>query len=114
MFIRKKAQSTAEYAIMLALVAALAAGVLQVSLKGGIRQKQKQALNYLLDAGSANLTTPAQNVSLFSQEYRETTVKGGTDFVDSSVMKKGGLEKRLQKQVTDTTSVSIETINASQ
>ncbi len=117
MFLRKRAQSTAEYAIVLALVAALAAGILQVALKGGIRQKQTKAVDYLLGAGKdepAFQNATAQNVSLFSQEYRETTVSGGEDFIDESVMQKGGLEKRRQKQVTETTAVSIETINATQ
>jgi Flp pilus assembly pilin Flp len=112
MFLKKKAQSTAEYAVVLALVAAVAAGILQVALKGGIRQKHKQAMNYLLDAGSATLTTADQDVPLFSQEYRETIVKGGEAFKDKSVLKKGGVDKKYQKQTTTTEAVSVETIDA--
>jgi hypothetical protein len=113
MFLRK-GQSTAEYAIVIGLVVAVAAGILGVTLKGGMRQKQKQALNYLLDAGST--VTEFSNVGdqdelLFSQEARQTTVKGGTDFADTTVMKKGGAEKKYQKQTTESVSTSIETID---
>ena len=52
MFLTKKAQSTAEYAIIIGLVVAVAAGVLSVAVKGGIRHQNKRAMNVLLDAGS--------------------------------------------------------------
>ncbi len=44
----RKGQSTAEYAILIGLVAAIAAGFLSVSLKGAVRSKNEQATNYLL------------------------------------------------------------------
>jgi len=116
MLFRKKGQSTAEYAIVIGLVIAVAAGVLQVALKGGIRQKNKQALDFMLNAGN-NVTefsdTTGVDVALYSQDYRQTTVKGGADYVDESVMAKGGAEKKYQKQATETTAVSVETIDAS-
>lgn len=114
MFLRRKGQSTAEYAIIIGLVIAVAAGILQVALKGGIRQKNKQALDFMLNAGN---DTPGfeksttADVSLYSQDYRETTVKGDKDYVDESVLEKGGSEKKYSKQKTETTSVSIETID---
>ncbi len=111
MFLRKRAQSTAEYAITIGLVIAVTAGILQMALKGGIRQKNKQALNYLLDAGKDQLGgIPEQDEALYSQEYRSTTVKGGDQFADESVMKKGGAEEKIQKQTTETTAVSVENI----
>ncbi len=110
MLLRKKAQSTAEYAILLALVAAVAGGILQVSLKSGMRQKNKEAGNYLMQAGSDELGQyQDQDAALYSQEYRKTTVDSGA-FKNESVMKKGGGTESLQKQKTATTSVSVETI----
>jgi hypothetical protein len=111
MFLRKKAQSTAEYAITLGLVIAVAAGVLQVALKGGMRQKNKQAMNYMLDAGSNLLTTADQGEKIYSQEARSTTIKSGTDFVDTIVMNKGGAEKKYQQQKTKSESTSVELID---
>ena len=112
MLLRKKAQSTAEYAILLALVAAVAGGILQVSLKAGMRQKNKEAGNYLLQAGSTELGAyEDQDVSLYSQEYRKTKVDA-SKFKNQSVMTKGGGTESLQKQGTETTSVSVETIGA--
>jgi type II secretory pathway component PulC len=110
MFLGKKAQSTAEYALVLGLVIAVVAGGLQVALKGGIRQKNKQALNYLLDAGSDQLTTGDQAEALFSQESRKTTVLANA-FVDEAIMEKGGKEKKYQKQSTQSESTSVELID---
>lgn len=114
MFLTKKGQSTAEYAIVFALVVAVAAGVLQVALKGGIRQKNKQALNYLLTAGDTTTafnSTADQSVDLFSQDWRQTTIDT-SGFKDERVMLKGGAEKRIQNQTTASESVSVELINA--
>lgn len=113
MFLTKKAQSTAEYAIALGLVVAVAAGVLQVALKGGIRQKNKQALNYMLNAGS-NIeefsSVENQNVSLFTEDFRTTEIDSA-NYVDERLMNKGGEEKARQYQETNTTAVSIEKID---
>jgi len=113
MFLKKKGQSTAEYAIVIGLVIAVAAGILQVALKGGIRQKNKQALDYMLDQGSSYFTnTGSTAAQLYTQEYRQTQVAGGSDYADESLLEKGGSEKRYQKQTTTTEATSIETINA--
>ncbi len=113
MFLNKKAQSTAEYAIALGLVVAVAAGVLQIALKGGIRQKNKQALNYFLSAGN-DITdfkdAKKQDVALFSEDYRNTTIDSKT-YVDEKVMNKGGEEKARNYQETDTTAVNIEKVD---
>jgi len=112
MLLRKKGQSTAEYAILLGVVVAVAAGILQVALKGGMRQKNKQALDYMVTAGDTDIPTAANaKADLYSQEYRQTTVKKA-DYVDKSVLEKGGAEKKQQKQTTETESISLETINA--
>ncbi len=111
MFLQRKAQSTAEYAITLGLVIALAAGVLQVALKGGIRQKHRQALNVLIEAGNAEgLPTTDSTAYTFTQENRDTKVLGGADYEDTTVMIKGGSEKKKQLQTTETRAVSIETL----
>jgi hypothetical protein len=119
MFLRKKAQSTAEYAILLALVAAVAGGILQVSLRGAIREKNTQAVNFLLDAGNsdadefANAAVSASDIPLYTQEYRQTTIKGGAaNYKDITVMKKGGLEKREKLQTQETATHSVETLDS--
>lgn len=114
MFLKRKAQSTAEYAITIGLVVAIAAGVLQVALKGGIRQKNKQALNYLVDAGndvSEFSSADDADIELYSQEHRTTTIKSD-DYADESVLLQGGAEKRYQKQSTESESVTVETIDS--
>ncbi len=113
MFLRNKGQSTAEYAIVIGLIIAVAAGILGIALKGGIRQRSKQATDYLLGAGSASLQSQIEgnpDATIFSQEYSQTKVLGGDEYADESVLEKGGSEKRYQKQATNTTSVSVETI----
>ena len=117
MFLRKSGQSTAEYAIALGLVIAVAAGVTQVLLKGAIKDKQKQALSILADAGKdtpeANFGAGAlNNTAVYNQEMRKTVVDSKA-FVDESVLEKGGSEKHKQVQGTSTGVVSVETINAS-
>lgn len=113
MFLRKRAQSTAEYAITLGLVVAVAAGVLQIALKGGIRQKNKQALNYLVSSGDtvAEFSGVAdQSEKLFSQESRETVVLAN-GYVDESIMEQGGAVKDIQKQSKTSESTSVELID---
>jgi len=94
MFLKKKGQSTAEYAIVIGLVVAVAAGILQIALKGGIRQKNSQAMNFMLGAGNnVSEFTNAGDVApaMFSQDYRQTQVLGGDqNYVDESIMQKGG------------------------
>lgn len=112
MFFNKKAQSTAEYAIVIGLVVAVAAGVLSVALKGGIRQKNKQALNLLIAAGNDDglNTAASQAEALFSQDYRQTTIAEDT-FKDQTVMRKGGAQLSHQKQDTTSTSIGVELID---
>lgn len=111
MFWNKKAQSTAEYAIVIGLVVAVAAGIMQVALKGGMREKQNQALNYLRNQGSGTLSGTDFQEDLYNQEYRKTTVSGGTNFADATTMMKGGLEKKRQLQTTQTDTTSVELLD---
>lgn len=115
MFIHKKGQSLSEYAITLGLVVAVVAGILSTTVKGGMRHKQQQAMKYLIDAGNDDLPSYddafATDIPLYSEEYRKTDVLGGSNFVDESVLKKGGLENKFQKQTTATTAVSIEKLD---
>lgn len=110
MFIRKKAQSTAEYAIAVGLVIAIAAGILQIALKGGIRKKSTEATNFLANAGrsvSAYSGSPAFTATYSVTEDRTTTVNA-TDYVDEAVMRKGGAELKRAVQTTETGSSSTE------
>ena len=111
MFLNKTAQSTAEYAIVIGLVIAVVAGVMQVALKHGIQQKGTEALNYLSKSGveTGGLSAATDTIPLYNQEYRQTTVDAAS-YVDKSVMKKGGSEERTQTQKTSTTAVSVETV----
>ena len=99
MWLNKKAQSTAEYAITLGLVIAVAAGIMSVALNAG---------SDVTDFSSVD----DQSVALYSQEYRDTTIlSGDTNFIDKTVLNKGGAEKRHQLQTSKTNATSIETIN---
>lgn len=120
MLLKVKGQSTAEYAILIALVAAVAAGFLSVSLKGAIRNKNQQASDYLMKAGVDDRTTNlligygADNVvPLYTQEVSKTTLRGNADeYKNVSVLEKGGSEKKYQKQTTESEAVSVETLDA--
>ena len=113
MFLNMKGQSTAEYAIVIGLVIAVAAGILQVTLKHGIAQKNKQAADWMLKAGDTDLGTTGADtqMSLYTQDLRQTTVDSG-DYEDTSVLKRGGSEEKKQVQSTETTAASVETIDA--
>ncbi|TRZ95610.1 hypothetical protein D4R78_03020 [bacterium] len=111
MFLGRKGQTTAEYAILIGLVVAVAAGILQVALKGGIRKKNKQALDYMLTAGNNQLPAGTGDIDIYTQEYRKTDIfKEG--FQDKTVMQKGGFEGRKQQQKTLTESVEVESKQA--
>ena len=104
----RKAQSTAEYAITIGLVVAVVAGVMQVALKGGMRKKSKQALNFLQDAGDDVLSQyEDRDLTLYEQSSRATKV-AADDYADEYLMEKGGAEKRYQQRTSETTSYSAE------
>jgi len=111
--LKTKGQSTAEYAIVIGLVIAVAAGILQVALKHGIASKNSQAVDWMLTSGDNALGTTVDDssVALYTQDLRKTTVDADS-YEDTSVMSKGGKEEKKQSQTTDTTAVSIETIDA--
>lgn len=111
MFLRKKAQSTAEYAIVIGLVVALAAGVLQVALKGGMRKKNKQAVNYLLSAGEDDLLSADGDIDIYSQDRRETN-RLSAGYRDTTVLKKGGAQESIQRQSTTSESESYEMMDS--
>jgi len=120
MLLRTRGQSTAEYAILIALVAAVAGGFLSVSLKGAIRGKNQQASDYLMQAGvDAKSGTDllsgygdTNEVPLYTQEVSKTMVKGGDDFKNVSVLEKGGAEKKYSKQTTESEALSVETLES--
>ncbi|MCX5705562.1 MAG: hypothetical protein NTZ92_05870 [Candidatus Omnitrophica bacterium] len=118
MLLKVKGQSTVEYAILIALVSAVAVGFLSVGLKGAIRGKNQQAADYLLKAGIDASTGSDQlapygatnEVPLYTQEVSKTQVKGGDDYKSVSVLEQGGAEKKLQLQTTESGAVSVETL----
>jgi len=116
MLLKNKAQSTAEYAILIGVVAAIAAGFLSVALKGGVRAKNQQAMNVLMDAGgnvtewATAGTTTNISVPLYTQEQTVTKVQAA-GFKDKAVMYKGGKIEKESQQQTATNTVSIETLD---
>ena len=120
MLLKLKGQSTAEYAILIALVAAVAAGFLSVSLKGAIRNKNQQASDYLMKAGVDSrsgtdlLAGYGEDnvVPLYTQEVTKTKVSGGDAYKNVTVLEKGGAEKKYTKQTTTSEAVSVETLDA--
>jgi len=114
MFLRRKAQSTAEYAITIGLVIAVVAGIMQVTLKGGMRKKHKEAMSYLLDAGhdiADYKDLEEKPIDIYTQDYRQTEIDAGS-YVDEYLMEKGGGEKRYQQRTTESTSYSAEMLDA--
>ena len=115
MFSKVRGQSTVEYAILIALVSAVAVGFLSVGLKGAVRSKNQQAADYLLKAGvDANSGADqlsgygaTNEVPLYTQEVSKTQVKGGDDYKNVTVMEQGGAEKKYQLQTTESGAVSV-------
>ena len=106
MLLRKKGQSTAEYAAILGIVLAVIVGVVGAALKGGIRQKNTEAMNYLLNQKIDN--SPSSSMPLYTQEYRQTTVNTAQDH---TTMQAGGAETRTSSQGTGTSSTTVETLD---
>ena len=120
MLLKVKGQSTVEYAILIALVSAVAVGFLSVGLKGAIRGKNQQAADYLLTAGidarsgsDALVGYGADNaVPLYTQEVSKTQVRGGAEYQNVSVLEQGGAEKKTQLQTTESGAISVETLES--
>lgn len=118
MLLKAKGQSTVEYAILIALVAAVAAGFLSVGLKGAIRGKNQQAADYLMTAGTDARSGSTllsgygadNDVPLYTQEVSKTQVKGGDQYKNVAVLEQGGLEKKYQLQTTESGAISVETL----
>ena len=103
---RRRGQATAEYAILVGVVIALAAGVLGLILKGEMSYKQRQGANILHTAGQSSLGS-ASGLVYYTQEARNTTVDAKT-YRDVAVMRKGGYEEKLLQQRSNTTSITVE------
>ena len=133
MFLRKKAQSTAEYAITIGIVVAVVAGVMSVALKGGMRQKATQATNLLKTTGTGSFTadtnldpaTQAQmgisggngplsatsdgNLTIYEGDARHTTVNNQDS---ESILKKGGAMTSSSNSSSQTSTFNYESYNA--
>jgi hypothetical protein len=110
--LKTKGQSTAEYAIVIGLVIAVAAGIMQVALKRGMATKNQQAVDWMLTSGNTVLgSADDTSMALYTQDLRKTTVSAD-DYKDTTVMSKGGKEEKKQVQTTETEAVSIETIDS--
>ena len=107
-----KGQSTAEYAILIGLVIAIAAGILSALLRGGMTHKQHQAMTLLDNAGNSSLTDES-GLRAYTQEGRTTTVDAGK-YVDQEVMLKGGATEKTQTQASQTNSITVEMLNETQ
>ncbi|MCP4652935.1 MAG: hypothetical protein GY858_06075 [Candidatus Omnitrophica bacterium] len=125
MLLRKKAQSTAEYAITIGLVVAVAAGIMQVALKNGMRQKSKEANDILRRAGTAAMGSMDVDTTIFGgastglnpdaqgafnvyNESARSTVVDQESYLDKTILEKGGAEKKLQHRETVTTSMDVD------
>ena len=117
MMFNRKGQSVSEYAIILGLVIAVAAGVTQILLKGAIREKQAKAIVLINNAGGtlndfANATAlNLTSTKIYDQELRQTVINSST-FVDSKILHKGGAEERKLVQNQTTPSSAVVTIEA--
>jgi hypothetical protein len=122
MLLRKKAQSTAEYAITIGIVVAVVAGVMSVALKGGMRKKSSEAVNFLNSAGSTVSIDPSLGVSgtlatsnadfnTYESEARTTNIDA-SKYVDKKIVHKGGAVDTAQVQATNSTSLTVESYNA--
>ncbi len=111
MAIKRKAQSTAEYAIVIALVVSVSAGVMSTALRGGMRQNQDQALSYMIQQGdlSAHVAGDVDR-ELYTQTFQDTTIDSGS-FVDRSVLRRGGSREAQRSSTADTRSIEVETLN---
>lgn len=112
-----RAQSTAEYAILIGVVVAAAAGFLAVSMKNAIGTKHDSAVDYFLRAGTATLeeAVEGEGVSvdiIASQEEVRHTTQYQEGFADTRVRHQGGAEQALQTQRVKTDQVSIGKITA--
>ena len=128
MFLRKKAQSTAEYAITIGIVVAVVAGVMSVALKGGMRQKATQATDLLKTSGTVTSgvdTTGVDsnvlkqmgvmskaadgNLTVYEGDARHTTVNNQDS---ESVLKKGGAMTSSSNSSSQTSTFNYESYNA--
>ncbi|MFC1594074.1 hypothetical protein ACFL38_01980 [Candidatus Omnitrophota bacterium] len=111
MFKNKRAQSMAEYGILFAAIIAIAAGALSIALKGGIQQKERDAMTLLLGAGNTELEAEIgalgaiPEVDMLSEDVRQsTTLAAG--YQDRTVMLQGGATQSINEATTSTTAVS--------
>jgi hypothetical protein len=112
MFLRKKAQSMAEYAVILGLVVAVAAGILSSFVRTGMRMKGAQALRYLLDAGSNTTGGGIGNASSGMMSADESWSQSQlSDVTSTSNLQRGGSQERRQTQTSTTDSIEIEKVN---
>lgn len=95
---RKRGQSTAEYAILISLIIAVAAALGGV-LRAGLAGKHGQALNILYGAGNGTELTTAPKYSgvTFEEQIRASEVLKD-NYTDVEVMKKGGAVERKRAQ----------------
>jgi len=131
MFLSKKAQSTAEYAITIGIVVAVVAGVMSVALKGGMRQKITQATTLLKTSGTGDSSTVLSgvggadteisgamgnlavaddsNFTVYEGDARHTTVSQQDS---ESILKKGGAMTSSSNSASQTSTFNYESYNA--
>lgn len=107
----KKAQSTAEYALVIvAVIAFLAAG--QVLLKGALKKKAQQAISFYDDQNGTGSTIDLADygegdTTKYERSYYETDIDRA-NYMNERITHKGGEEERLFRQEQRREGVSIE------
>ena len=117
MLLRRKAQSTAEYAITIGIVVAVVAGIMQVALKGGMRKKSMQAGSFLESAGTSssgldstftsalNASATDDSLHIYESEARRTNIGSQNS---TQVMQKGGAMQSASDSSSNSTSLTVE------
>ncbi|HEC69264.1 MAG TPA: hypothetical protein ENI31_03135 [Candidatus Omnitrophica bacterium] len=110
----RKAQSTAEYALVFtAVIAFLAVG--QVLLKGALKKKAQQALGYYDDqttGGDIDLSSYGTEALPEYEQQHYDTVVSAQDYLNERVVKKGGAEEKIYKtkQKREGTTIEVDTL----
>ncbi len=111
----RKAQSTAEYALVItAVIAFLAVG--QTLLKGALKKKAQQALGYYdaqTTGGDIDLSQYGTGeLPKYEQQHYDTIVRA-QDYLNERVTKKGGAEEKIYKtkQKREGTTIEVDTLD---
>ena len=97
--INKRAQTTSEYAVLVAVIIAAMAGM-QIYLRRGIQARLKNAADY-------PLSSVAFSTSQYEPEYVYTQKKESSDYKSEEEMKAGAAISRATTEVISSNTTSI-------